>query len=157
MTTPKAPLNNQSSALIELLKEELKNITLDSLVKIESHVNELIAERKEALKSDALAAIKKMVKDLNLNAEDCAGILPIAIAPVVVEKTAKRQSSKKPKFKFVYLKDGVSKTVEAAATGNQPKEFKDYLKETGKNLIDLVIPEDKERLVAELAKNPKVS
>lgn len=150
-TQTKAPLNNQSSALIDLLKDELKNITLERLVTIESHVNELIAERKEALKSDALAAIKKMIKDLNLNAEDCAGILPTAKAPVVVETKPKRQTKEKPEFTFVYLKDGVATNLKAAATGNKPQAFKDYLAETGKTLVDIVIPEDKERLVNHLA------
>lgn len=150
--TTKAPLNNQSSALIDLLKEELTDITLDRLILIESNVNDLIAERKTALKSDAIKAIKKMIKDLNLNAEDCAAILPTAKAPdVVVETKAKRKTKEKPEFTFVYLKDGVATNLKAAATGNKPQAFKDYLAETGKTLVDIVIPEDKERLVNHLA------
>lgn len=149
--TTKAPLNNQSSALIDLLKEELTDITLDRLILIESNVNNLIAERKTALKSDAIKAIKKMIKDLNLNAEDCAAILPTANAPVVVETKAKRKTKEKPEFTFVYLKDGVATNLKAAATGNKPQAFKDYLAETGKTLVDIVIPEDKERLVNHLA------
>jgi DNA-binding protein H-NS len=107
------------------------------------------AERESKL--TALKEIKAQLEAQGLSVEDLVSL--VSHQPIgSLHSTKKARNVKaQPKFRFIYLKDGKKETYEGKIGGRKPDDFKSYLDETGKKLIDIVHPEDKEALEAELA------
>jgi DNA-binding protein H-NS len=145
-------------------KNSIRNMFLelhmDDAEKLYKRITDVIDEKRKVYQAEAaereakLTAIKEIKAQLKaegLSVEDL--VSSPSHRPIgSLHSTKKARNVKaQPRFRFIYLKDGKREVYEGKIGGRKPDDFKSYLVETGKKLIDIVHPEDKEALEAELA------
>lgn len=149
-------LNNKNS-----IKGFFQELAFDEIESIYSKMTDVFNNIKEQNKllqqqnEEKLNALKSIQADLEakgLTLDDLISLTTHQPIQSIHSPRKKRVTKEQPQFSFTYLNNGKQDVYTGKATGNKPQAFKDYLEETGNELVDIVVAEDKARLVEFLAK-----